>query len=910
MFYHIYCAQTYINLYRILIMIGKHIMLASAALLCSYAANAATITTRTRILSTSVPLVMDDNTYTVSYIAATEPYGAALLASNSTVSSISRSVFLNNNLTSSSTSNPAYGGAITLLNSSIIEKISYSSFKDNTLISAYSTASGTALGGGAIMLGAASQIRLLEHTLFENNSANGGSNVIGGAIALSDGKVDKIANSTFKNNFITSSSNPSGSVQGGAIYVGLSTGRIEEIVATDFIANYGKSQYSYAVGGAIAHQSNAGIGTIKDSNLKGNYVESLTDFAFGGALAATQKIDKIINTTFSENHTLAVSNSFGGALYLTGVVGIIENSNMTANYAEATSGGIARGGAIYNNNPNSKIKNSSFYNNYAKADNLAQGGAILSISNIAIEADNGVSIFKGNYVEQAGVKTSNAIHLGKTATLSLNSINNGKIVFHDGINGAEGYKIVISGDESSIINFNANIKNADISQVESLGKSSTVNFHNAEILNNSNKLALEAGTANILNFGTTNLELAKLSLNGGVFNIYNLAVDLAAKKMGTLSALDVEGDVSDIRVKNINVSNDGKEEITNILFTDKNLIADKVMTDIVETTGPIFKYTVEYNAQTGEFSFIRGEAIEKGEEYNPVVMTPSIAMAAANLLSNEIYSRVLTGADTACNGVSCSRGVSGAWVKAFGANDDLDLKNFHSASANTQFSGIIGGIESERINEGKGISAVYNVYAAYAEGQTDFTNEKFEQQAGYVGVSANFYKDNLFFGTTANAGILTNKAKGVEGTDKFDTYIGGVAMKTGYNYAVSSLTLQPSLYASYTYVNSENYRTSRGADIEINAGNNFELAPGLKLIKDFDKDFSGYLTSRYVWNFYSGQDIYANNFSLPEINIKPYVEYGIGINKDIDNYSAMLEITRRDGGREGWNGLVGLKYKW
>lgn len=61
----------------------------------------------------------------------------------------------------------------------------------------------------------------------------------------------------------------------------------------------------------------------------------------------------------------------------------------------------------------------------------------------------------------------------------------------------------------------------------------------------------------------------------------------------------------------------------------------------------------------------------------------------------------------------------------------------------------------------------------------------------------------------------------------------------------------------------------------------------------------------------NGGDADIDNINLPNISAKDYVEYGLGANKALnDSWSLSAEINRRDGGREGWNGNLNIKYNF
>ena len=106
--------------------------------------------------------------------------------------------------------------------------------------------------------------------------------------------------------------------------------------------------------------------------------------------------------------------------------------------------------------------------------------------------------------------------------------------------------------------------------------------------------------------------------------------------------------------------------------------------------------------------------------------------------------------------------------------------------------------------------------------------------------------------------------------------------------------------------------TAGGVNVEFRDANVFELAPGVKLIKDFDNNSRGYVTTRYVHTINDKYEVTANYEKLPFTELEPYVEYGVGFEKNWgdDGISTYGEVTRRDGGRQGWNGTVGLKWNF
>ncbi len=204
-------------------------------------------------------------------------------------------------------------------------------------------------------------------------------------------------------------------------------------ITSDFIANH-----SSGSGGGIYNQS----GTIE--NIEGNFIGN-----------------------YNYNYGLQGDNGLanGGAIY--NGSGTIEQINaiFIGNYSESdasTNISYSRGGAIYNNDGKINIINSSFYNNYAQAKTDAKGGAIYTYKDMKISADNGVSIFQGNYTDTNGVIDDNAIFVNN-AKLTLEAKNNGQIYLYDNIRGTTNANITLTGDATGTINIFNDIHDANVS---------------------------------------------------------------------------------------------------------------------------------------------------------------------------------------------------------------------------------------------------------------------------------------------------------------------------------------------------------------------------------------------------------------------------------------------------------------
>lgn len=698
---------------------------------------------------------------------------------------------------------------------------------------------------------------------FINNVSESG----GGAI-YNSGNLSKISNSEFKSNR---------GKKGGAIFLASRAEQLE-VENTNFVGNNAED------GGAISNISNYGV-SVKSSRFENNsakYGGAISDWVSGSEMS-------VANSAFIAN-----KGALGGAIAVWETAAnkiLISGSEFERNESQM-------GGAIFNRGDGMVVENSSFKGNTVSS----AGGAIYSEGDLTVRADGGVSVFSGNVA--AG--ESNAVYMDKGKTLSLETLNGGNIVSDDGFTGSEdGWRLLLSGDGSGEITLNGEIKNAEIVSGLSDAPVSVTNIASGNLIGNgSNSLEINSGLVNILSLGLERLQLKNLTLNGGKLDIYNVNVDLENVKMGEMSAEDVSGDLALVEVKSLDVLSDGEAETTHVMFADNNILAGQVASQIAESAGPVYNYDVEYLPENGEFTFTRRERKDK---FNPEVLESGMAVVASiGVLNDEIYSRVLADADRTAFRKGAAEAGGGAWVKPFASSDDLEFKNYHGADA--RFNGVIAGADSRVKTYDNGVAAVYSAYGAYADGEAEFAAGKIEQNVWYLGAGANFYKGSAFWGITANAGYARKKANDFDKNGKFDAWLGGIGAKFGYNCVLGNgWTVQPNFYATYTYADAEDYTTGKNAEVAFDGLSMYELAPGLKIEKAFNDELQVYAKGRYVYTGTGLQHVTANGVHLPDMEIEPYAEYGLGFESSNGDASLFAEVMRRDGGRTGWNGLAGLK---
>lgn len=419
-----------------------------------------------------------------------------------------------------------------------------------------------------------------------------------------------------------------------------------------------------------------------------------------------------------------------------------------------------------------------------------------------------------------------------------------------------------------------------------------------------NSINFNGGMLDIANGKASEIKLA--SLNLGQESNVALDTDLANKTMDRFSDDTVVKGTAKLNISKLNLISDAADEETTINFTkNTNLLATTNYTGTtrgLKALSPIYSYDVAYDKASGDFTFTRGTG-SSADDYNPSVYAGSVVGQTLATIQSTIAQTTFS----SLNNTLPQK--DNAWVSVIGFDDTVDMKSFNDVDS--EMYSVVGGVNSN-VKYFDGFDANYGLYAGYISSEQKYDGNKIDQNGGYVGLNSVLNKGNAEFLATVDTGYIRNEDKHSYGTDKFDTYFTGVSVKAGYTYELNNgLSIVPSLYAGYTFVNNEDYTSKSGVKIKNDNLHLFEVAPGVKVNKDFNNGWTGYAQAKYALITDNGGDTDINNINLPNISAKDYVEYGLGANKALDdNWSLAAEINRRDGGREGWNGNLNIKYNF
>ena len=733
----------------------------------------------------------------------------------------------------------------------------------------------------------------------------------------------------FVGNFVVSTR---ASALGGGIYNSADNGNaLIGILTGDFIGNYAVSNYADSKGGAIYNYSDNGNTTIAAIN--GDFIKNYSISyanANGGAIynygtnnSSNAHIGNIIGD-FINNYTISKNSSaFGGAIY--NYNGTIGNKDTDGNLI----------GGIYG----------SFINNYAKTEStsdLALGGAIYTNKDMNFIADNKDIQFTGNYTEDSRGKINNAIFVQTSASsspaISLKAQNNGNIIFNDKIDGGSvsgtnidrtyQYNLNLTGDETGAIYLNNDIINANITL-----DSTNLYLGRDDVLNQSNNLTLNSGSLSMINGAVGNIAMQQLNINGAVN--FGADVDLANEVMDRVTANTYNIDTNAlVNVNKLNLLSYTEKESVNILF------ADDALANQVNYTGespvaysPIYKYDVSYGINQddnlGYFTFNRagGGSSNPSDAFSPPVLAePVAAQSGGKAIVNETLRFAFQHADNFSILPSAVRMSAinqnkyaildtdeapkyatmqapykaGFWVKPFTTFESMDLKNGPDVDAVTY--GTLIGFDTQFRELGRGWHGVTSGYVGYNGSSLSYNGVDTYMNGGLAGVTETLYKGNFFTALTVTAGASAGTTSSSFGSEDFAMLLAGIGSKTGYNFEFKEgkYIIQPSMFINYSFINTFDYTNASGVRIDSDPVHSLQLNPTIRFIANLPHKWQPYASVGMVWNVLNSSKVTANDVVLPRMSVKPYVEYGVGVQRTwADKFTAFFQAMIRNGGRTG-----------
>lgn len=632
-----------------------------------------------------------------------------------------------------------------------------------------------------------------------------------------------------------------------------------------------------------------------------------------------------------------------------------QNVESSANFVASATNTIAGGKTLTLNGPKSGLEinltNNTTVSGTFGLNNLTLKGNTLNLDNLDTanlnftnSTVNNALGLNGGSTEVNNSSLNGNINIGNNAILSFSG---GANVVNGAITGTGNSCLFVYAPTmfnntvdpvSETVNSLA-IHNANVSQVDfTLNNGGELAFTKDSYLNNdnTNSLNFDGGSLNLINGAASTIRLQELSFAPAtnsvtVSNIF-VDVDLANKTMDKLEANTTNVGVgSTLNVAVMRLLSDAKTDNTSINFTENTDLKGIVMTSVSNVAySPIYKYLVDYNSSNGNFNFARS--------FNPSIMASSVAAQIGSYLTqinsyeqafgnmdmmmsmtNEQrqslkFANKYAAAGSGANLVTFSPNQipeqdAGLWFKPYTTFENVGLKNGPTVG-NIAYGSLFGG-DTPIMELKHGWDAVFTGYAGYNGSHQTYDSIGINQSGGTLGATGVFYKGNFFTGLTANAGANVAESYTMYGKEDFTMLTAGIASKTGYNWELADgkFIIQPNYLMSYTFVNTFNYTNAAGVNISSEPLNAIQIAPGVRFIGNLKNGWQPYAVVQMVWNIMDQTRFSANDVSLPELSVGPYIQYGIGLQRRWgERFTGYGQAMIRNGGRNGISLQFGFRF--
>ena len=673
---------------------------------------------------------------------------------------------------------------------------------------------------------------------------------------------------------------------------------------------------------------------------------------------------KVTNTEWDEK---TISGSMGDTLVLVNQLETEENRNFNFDSANnvyevksdlgTTTEGKMNVNGVKSGETRSTI-NGNNYNMFALSNPTT-----LNLNNVKIQGANSVAsgtnknaVINMNSVElknnASGITTAGSVNIsGKSlfenngngievtdenSIITLNGLDGEgyDVTFKDKLKGVSGAKLNLKAGQ---VEFHKSVTDLDINMA-----GTTANLASDSVFNGQNLTVASASNINMINNSVGTMQLNSLTLNDNM-NL-GVDVDLANKSMDRISANTYNLGEHKVNVNKMNLLSDAKEVRTDIEFADEQL-RNNVTTSVSEVAySPIYKYGVKYNKNNGEFQFTRSNSGGGGgddpqpqpayNDLNPAIMASPVAAQLggyAGMLDNygnalnhmDMYMlkpKKLRAAELNANKYAIADGSparyysnetnsNGIWVRPYTSYDSVGLKHGPKVH-NLSYGSFVGG-DFGMHDFGNGLYGEFSPYISYQGAHQSYSGNSVYQNGGTLGFAGTLYKGNFFTGLTAGVGANVTEASTMYGHEDFPMLYTGVASKTGYNieFKEGKFIIQPSLLVSYTFVNTFDYTNAAGVRIDTSPLHAVQINPNIRFSFNTKNYWQPYAFVGMNWNIMSSGHFKAADTTLPELSMKPYIQYGLGIQKLFsDNFTAFAQVAIRNGGRNGVGGTVGLKW--
>lgn len=232
------------------------------------------------------------------------------------------------------------------------------------------------------------------------------------------------------------------------------------------------------------------------------------------------------------------------------------------------------------------------------------------------------------------------------------------------------------------------------------------------------------------------------------------------------------------------------------------------------------------------------------------------------------------------------------WIRGYTKNDTANVKN--ETEIDSDIYGLYVGMD-QAIDLGLP-AATLSFYIAYNGAHQNYKdyNATVKRNGAMVGLTLVAQEEILFYGAAVNGFYNKNEVSDTV----TDGYGLNAAFKIGANFTSEEgfVTFQPAVMGSYSLFGYE----------EIDdLSHIWQVAPQATLLFDLGRGCEPYLK---VLGSYARMIGNKDDSSSDEIYIKPYIEYGVGLQTQWIGATTFIEATWRSGGLEGFALKAGINF--
>lgn len=432
-----------------------------------------------------------------------------------------------------------------------------------------------------------------------------------------------------------------------------------------------------------------------------------------------------------------------------------------------------------------------------------------------------------------------------------------------------------------------------------------------------------------------NINVHNISVSGDRANL-SIDIDINRLKGDYFSADSFSGD-GKLVIDYISIVDDAFRNTNEIsIINTDNDFASNVMLDpkLSVLEGKIYRYNTSYNPESGNLTLSSAGGNDY-KAFSPSILSANVsAIVGGYLMQLNSYDEAFANMDMLMlmpraqreafffkNRIAANDAViaftptmipeenKGMWYRTSTSIEKVPLKNGPNVS-NTMYNSYFGA-DSPIKQLKHGINATFSAYAGYTGSHQAYDGVSLYQNGVIAGGTAAFYYNNFFSALTASGGAIMTDSSGIWGTDHPFMATAGVASKSGYNWELldGKFIIQPNMLVSYTFVNLFDYNNKANVNLQTKPLNTVQIVPGVKFIANLPSGWMPYINISVVNNIMDETDFKANDVALPQMSLRPYVNYGIGVQKRWgDRFTGYIQTMLRSGGRKGASFSVGLRW--